>query len=858
MSSLNETVKKTFYNATPVFKTMRQKRIETSERNNNILPLYVDTRQRKFAKSLSRKIGKNVRIIKNQKFIDSFKVQESQNCLLKITDVLWDIFKDPKYYNSRFLAYDDDNEKKILITEAKEGKQERGFIYETMGDKQVRVLEHQIRKEYIVSTMIRRASDYLYNDPKCQKLLIDLADKVENYPRSHVTFREIFEIANMKGLDFMQTTLGITASINQETKEAYEKMRKGVLRYGTGDDDDDDDENEAQQSIHEANENVNNYLDVVDPDGDIAVSDATAHIRAAHNVNNAMNEVINRSVEMELLNRANIVPEQETQPEWRVIEGDDQEIEGGGVLSQMDDQVKNIAGDDVVVVVAPGNPELEGKDTHDFIKEFTGEQSVEPSLIPSFSQPSITIPSFTNAPTFNKQTTNENKEKKDSTIQLIEQILDDKMKAQEFEKVSNEDMVNIISSIMVKHQITNDILTSKDIADIIKDFYKKYPNHTLEPKPKILSLPENSDDNVRLGVLLDWLVTHKGLAITKNNVKISPIEALKKIVEVLELTKPEGKARTYPKYKWIFDRDLKDITITGNDEGVPVTITIPGRFGFSSLNSKFEKQYLEALDRTMDNIMRRKGELTDERKKEIIRDAQNTALNFGLVYVKDPLKIINMSKNEIKNAPNEFLNDVIQSFRMYQQNFVINEYKNANGDVTKMKLPFFGAVGLANRYGVYTKNDAAQLNPELASLFNPANEKYLNEIMSQDFGTSELKRWVVSAYEDGAMAAKKYPDNFIMQDLNEIDAFKSGSGKKADEKANKKVNKKVNKKGGAKIFKSHLAMMEHLSNLIDSIDVGNTSLSVKNEIMDIIDILLKSRKISKKEHQTIYNNYVKQ
>ena len=65
-------------------------------------------------------------------------------------------------------------------------------------------------------------------------------------------------------------------------------------------------------------------------------------------------------------------------------------------------------------------------------------------------------------------------------------------------------------------------------------------------------------------------------------------------------------------------------------------------------------------------------------------------------------------------------------------------------------------------------------------------------------------------------------------------------------------------KGGAvKIFTNVNEMVNRLYVLIGSIEAGNKSNEIKNEIMELLDALLNRGAITKSEHKHIYNKYVK-
>lgn len=524
-------------------------------------------------------------------------------------------------------------------------------------------------------------------------------------------------------------------------------------------------------------------------------------------------------------------------------------IREGGAMADARSGVKNVLSRDKEVLVSTGDPSVEGKTSDELIKEFTALPSAPPTVgVPTFD-PSVTIQKLTepSPPSFKGKTSKEIKEDKKNDIQNIKDELDRMVKTREIEKATNQDMLNIIGAIMFKLGIEQDHLTSKDVAKIVQDFYKKYPNNTTEPKPLILKLPTNNMDMFKISTMYDWMVTHSDVPFMEGGKPVTPKRAMELMAEALQLTKPEGKVRSYPKSKWLYDRDLTKATLTAKNQGITENISIAGRFGITSLNSKFEDQYLNYLKNTINNIVRRHGTLTADRKKEILKEISQIGYSWGFVNVIDPLKAIGLSEKERNNADAGFKNQATQAFKGVQQ-FVMDDFNRSGRKIAKMTYPIAGAYSSANRLGVAIKTqDLKRLDPEMASMFDKDNEAFIRSVLNGEKG-EEAKTNLIMAFLIGASDAKGDPGNYQLVDLAEL-GIRKGEGCIG--------GKKTRAKKSVSVYASHADMLDRLGNLIDSVDVGNTSVDLKNEIMGIIDLLLKAKKLSKKEHSVIYNEYVK-
>jgi hypothetical protein len=58
-------------------------------------------------------------------------------------------------------------------------------------------------------------------------------------------------------------------------------------------------------------------------------------------------------------------------------------------------------------------------------------------------------------------------------------------------------------------------------------------------------------------------------------------------------------------------------------------------------------------------------------------------------------------------------------------------------------------------------------------------------------------------------------------------------------------------------FSSIDELIDRLSLLTASVDAGNTSIDVKNEISEILDILLSKKCLTRQQHQQLYKTYLK-
>lgn len=531
-----------------------------------------------------------------------------------------------------------------------------------------------------------------------------------------------------------------------------------------------------------------------------------------------------------------------------------EQIKGSGVGDNINIGTQNIVSNETAVQNAPADPSLVGKTTTDFLKEFQDDEDIVKNIQrPMERQPLPAPPLPTKPPTFEGKTTKEAKEDRLGDIELIKSQLDLMAQHGEIMKATNQDMINVVMAMMQKYQINPKHLKEGDIAKIIEEFYKKYPDLTVEPKPTILKLPKNAEDKYNLSTMFDWMVTHMNLPLIENDQKITAKRAMELMVEALELTKPEGKKRTYPKSKWMYDRDLSKVSFTTTKSGIKTSISVSGRFGITSLNSKFETEYLDYLNRTINDILIHRGQMTEQRKKELWDKAADYGYSWAFVYVEDPLLVLGMSQNEMDNVTPEFRKKLDDAFRSAQE-FYIKLFNKANLKAYNMTIPSDGLIALANRHGVITKvADPNKFNFTAAAIFDRRVEQMMRDEWNKN---GEVKTLMISAFLNGAIFSKSNPSKYKIQQISEMNPYVAGRGKK--QTIETKVTKKNKKGSGIKVYKNHLEMIERLGNLTDSIDVGNTSMDVKNEIMELLDALLKGRKITKKEHKIIYDEYIKE
>lgn len=90
------------------FKTWDEKQHEINKKNIKLLEQAVIIKAKRKAQDLTERTGINSRILQQTKVIDAFKVQDLQECYLKISKLLWQLFTD--LYNNKYYVGNDETQ----------------------------------------------------------------------------------------------------------------------------------------------------------------------------------------------------------------------------------------------------------------------------------------------------------------------------------------------------------------------------------------------------------------------------------------------------------------------------------------------------------------------------------------------------------------------------------------------------------------------------------------------------------------------------------------------------------------------------------------------------------------------------
>jgi len=507
---------------------------------------------------------------------------------------------------------------------------------------------------------------------------------------------------------------------------------------------------------------------------------------------------------------------------------------GAGVPTNMDLPVHNVLSTRKEIIYS-SNPELVGRDTQSFVSEF--QPSITPSAPPLPAVP-VSIPTL-NIP-LKKPVGNVLRDTKKDYIEIINNQLEKMLANKEFVKINNEDMVNLIAKIIREHHMASDVLSSTDLANLVRDFYKKHPESTIETE-KI----KNSDFKMtpeksmleRYRNMILWMIRHLRLKLFNDDGSdINGPAITKQVVEKLKLTKPAGSPQSMKKYKWLFNRDLSEIKTNVDD----VVINILSRFGIESI--KNENEWMTAL-LGVQTAMAQQAQKADPEKHLRISISEEGVKNLEeheLWPWAIALAFVNYS--DIK--------DVVNLVRPPEGNYNVaanlspQQLAESKKRIEDMRT--WTRDHIADKETPDTWRARAFISSNAASLaLLGAPPDFVGAIASTGakFSEDQIKE-----------LAKFYNDIYLYVAANSsrFSIVGAGSGKGKPKPKPKKSGK------GKMIFRNTAEAMNKLSSLIDAYDMGNTGLEVRNQISQIIDMLMKSRKMTKADHKTIYNEYVEQ
>jgi len=878
MSRQEESLKGSVSNKTITFETIKERNVKVSNRLASLYPREIETRQTLFAKTLGKKIAKNIRMIRNKKILDSYKVQENQECLLKIIDILWMLFKDPDFFNSKYLEYDASGDLKVeSLKKEHEGKY---AYYEGTHGKKVAVFQ-EISKEEIQTYLEDRSSEFLSKDVSCQIIMNKIITQIGKYRGSHIDMTQIFQAVRLAGYEITGAFLESERLADEEEKKVFDDIKNKIIRYyesSSGSTSSEisfeiSAENIERQAVIE--DTVSRWLNEVGINAD--ASDVVSSVVAQRNVNAGVDNVLNAGIRGEYERNINVDDERDGRPPLGVpivsqiqLEpealGPEEEVAakpltslavGSGVPTSMDLPIQNVVSTHKEIIAAPHNPELVGRDTQSFVSEF--QPSITPSAPPlpavPVSMPTLNIP-------LKKPTGNVLRDTKKDYIEIIINQLEKMLANKEFVKINNEDMVNLIAKIIREHHMASDVLSSTDLANLVRDFYKKHPESTIETE-KI----KNSDFKMtpeksmleRYRNMILWMIRHLRLKLFNDDGSdINGPAITKQVVEKLKLTKPAGSPQSMKKYKWLFNRDLSEIKTNVDD----VVINILSRFGIESI--KNENEWMTAL-LGVQTAMAQQAQKADPEKHLRISISEEGVKNLEeheLWPWAIALAFVNYS--DIKDVVN--LVRPPEGNYNVAQNLSPQQLAESKKRIEDMRL--WTRTHIADKETPDTWRARAFISSNAASLaLLGAPPDFVGAIASTGakFSEDQIKE-----------LAKFYNDIYLYVAANSSRFSIVGAGSGSDSerifakdcRAIGQVTKDSNRIGkpkpkpksgkGKMIFRNTAEAMNKLSSLIDAYDMGNTGLEVRNQISQIIDMLMKSRKMTKADHKTIYNEYVEQ
>jgi hypothetical protein len=930
MSTLQEAILQgAVSNKTVKFTTNRERNLNVQ---NNLLNLYPEAEEVGnvlLAKSISKQVGKNVRIIRNRKLLDPGQIQENQECLLKMIDGFFDVFKD--LYNSRY------------------------FKQGTMEPLEVPVPDILVKLKNKFDSVIRPT------DTKCIELSKGILDRVRASRHRNINIIELWALMDLSGDDALEAISQVRRELAESfndfltrqntdmgklmnrgdindmidmwqgesgatSNETYRLLQANFATYnvsvagrvemleimenqqrGKVDVDDELDggqerpkaqtpeEREAEEreelatetgtvmTSAEAREKRENLSSIFRTDrATLGARTRELNKKKTELESNKKQREILKAEMKRLQERLRVVDgresfeiqmelgkkfkeieknekmEHELQEEKDKLEKqrDDarQQMEqvtnqmrvldetlktltatiktGSGIPTKMDLPVETVLSNRHIIESAPANPELEGQDT--FIKEFV-EPTAPVPVAPVPVAPVSVTPLIT--PPVKLPTGPDLKAMKKENIDQINDELDRMVRDGEIKTVSNEDLINVIGGIMKKFQVPSNILSATDISNIIKRFYKEHPNNTLEDKPKNYKFDDASEGTLKMNHLLRWIDAHvkEDILFTDGKPK-TPENVLGSLVKHLGLTKPDKLPKNAPIYTWLFDRDLGNVKVTGEDQGVKTTVSMSGRFGIRKLSSDYILQIFEEIKNLQQELTAQKYKegkpqprvpLTEIQMASVSKKLYELTSYLRLVTVIEPLFLINhvMKESQFLNVSPEQLQSLVELYKFIQSETKLDIKK---GTPQEQALAMMGLAGAIDSIaGIPADSEGFKLRNGITA-------------STPEEGTAQTK-----AYYTVYNLVKENPQNYKPN--------QAGSGIKPRRKYKKKTTGL-----GVKVFRSTAELLERLQSLMDSIDMGNNSLMVRNNIVELLDALKKSRKMTKAEAKQIYDEYVKQ